>query len=369
MVYTGAMEPQSSPFNPVPTPAPVESPPTAPPANPPRSLRVLWIALIAVVVLAGAVYGWMKFYLPSPVALESASPSPSVDPTAGWKTYTNTQYGIELRYPTDFESGLWTGSGVLGGTGLLCIRQQGETHPRIMGMAIYPQGTFTIPFINKFQPTGPDAPTVVHVGDNQFYFYGPGGGGVAYADQYFFNANGRLVVIDFSEVDQQDRSPSASTQQLEQQILSTFKFTSPTAGWKMFSSKYFTLSFSTPPTMQVVDTQNEIAVAVTPFKMGPSGVGGDNAFMRLIRYTGNQTQAGTLAQLRGNNEAVVSSIVVGGQTFPRVDYTYPGITARFFTVFFEKSYLSVTVPSMNVDSTTDYIGLGRQILSTFKFTK
>ncbi|MEK7638139.1 MAG: hypothetical protein AAB375_01795 [Patescibacteria group bacterium] len=92
------MEPQTSPFNPVPTPAPVV-PSVTLPAKSPRSLRALWIALIAVVVLAGVAYGWMKFYLPSPAALESASPSPSANVIAGWKTYSNSQFGFSLRLP------------------------------------------------------------------------------------------------------------------------------------------------------------------------------------------------------------------------------------------------------------------------------
>ncbi len=41
---------------------------------------------------------------PQPVTQTPApAPAPTTDPTAGWKTYTNAQYGFEFKYPTSLQ--------------------------------------------------------------------------------------------------------------------------------------------------------------------------------------------------------------------------------------------------------------------------
>ena len=72
--------PMPAPVVPTPAPASVSPPmPVMPPPTgglkPASSMRWLWIALIAVVVLAGAAYGWMKLYPTSPVAEVTATPA------------------------------------------------------------------------------------------------------------------------------------------------------------------------------------------------------------------------------------------------------------------------------------------------------
>lgn len=62
--------------------------------------RKIAIIVIAVLVLAGAAYGvyygWQKL-------LVKGNPSPSPQGTAIWQTYTNSQYGFELKYPDSFQ--------------------------------------------------------------------------------------------------------------------------------------------------------------------------------------------------------------------------------------------------------------------------
>lgn len=63
---------------------------------------VVVVAVIVVVVGAfGAIWWWGNhpLVLPHPVA------SPTPDPTADWKTYTNTQYGFEVKIPQDWMVG------------------------------------------------------------------------------------------------------------------------------------------------------------------------------------------------------------------------------------------------------------------------
>ena len=103
--------PMPAPDVPTPAPAPVSPPmPVTPPPTggqkPASSMRWVWMTLFAVVVLAGCAYGWVTLYPATPVAEVTPSPSASVaatvEPTAGWKTYTNVKYGFEFKYPTEW---------------------------------------------------------------------------------------------------------------------------------------------------------------------------------------------------------------------------------------------------------------------------
>lgn len=72
-------------------------------------------------------------------------------------------------------------------------------------------------------PTGyltPPGP--IHVGHYTFYYYGPGGGGVQYADRYFFNLRGKTLCITFDGPYVNDKTPSEETKKLESEILATF---------------------------------------------------------------------------------------------------------------------------------------------------
>lgn len=72
-------------------------------------------------------------------------------------------------------------------------------------------------------PTGyVDPPGPIQVGKYTFYFYGPGGGGVSYPDQYFFNLRGKTLYISFDGPYVNDKTPTAETKKLESEILATF---------------------------------------------------------------------------------------------------------------------------------------------------
>lgn len=95
--------PTPQPYQSVPVP---ESPAAQPqaPVSPPKSRRMLWMVLAGVLIIGAAAYGWMKLYPSSPAVLESASPSPTAttDATAGWKTYTNTEFGFQLTFTDEW---------------------------------------------------------------------------------------------------------------------------------------------------------------------------------------------------------------------------------------------------------------------------
>jgi hypothetical protein len=86
-------------------------------------------------------------------------------------------------------------------------------------------GAFNLRKLIPDAPTGYDTPPRPrHFGANIFYYYGPGGGGVAYPDPYYFNLHNRALELIFDgPFPADDKSPNAATQAIEKIILSSFK--------------------------------------------------------------------------------------------------------------------------------------------------
>jgi len=74
-------------------------------------LVILLITTVAILSLTAAGYLFIQnrqlqnqivkpvnFPAPTPVS----SPAPAIDPTANWKTYTNTKFGVSFRYPLEW---------------------------------------------------------------------------------------------------------------------------------------------------------------------------------------------------------------------------------------------------------------------------
>jgi hypothetical protein len=73
-------------------------------------------------------------------------------------------------------------------------------------------------------PTGADDPPApVRLGGHVFYFYGAGGGGVDYPDQYLMEMNGKILSIQFGGPWKDSKSPIEEMKSLETKILSTLQ--------------------------------------------------------------------------------------------------------------------------------------------------
>jgi hypothetical protein len=86
-------------------------------------------------------------------------------------------------------------------------------------------GAFDLNRLVSDAPTGYDTPPIPKpYPENVFYYYGAGGGGVAYPDKYYFNLHGRALQIVFDgPYPGDDKSPNVQTQSVEKAILSSFK--------------------------------------------------------------------------------------------------------------------------------------------------
>lgn len=83
---------------------------------------------------------------------------------------------------------------------------------------------FDLQALVRSAPTGVEFPPELFVaGSNKFYYYGPGGGGVSYPDQFFYDLRGKTLSIDFDGGYEDGRTPSEKIKQLERQILATFR--------------------------------------------------------------------------------------------------------------------------------------------------
>ena len=73
-------------------------------------------------------------------------------------------------------------------------------------------------------PTGiEDPPERRQFGTETFYYYGPGGGGVEYPDQYFFDLKGKTLFISFDGPYINEKTPSEETKNMEEKLLATLR--------------------------------------------------------------------------------------------------------------------------------------------------
>ncbi len=195
------------------------------------------MAIVAAVVVVASTIAVIKYReasnIVSPITVTTPKLTPEATPivdveTASWQIYRNEEYGFEVNYPSVYK---------------LIAPPQLNEYQKNQGIAYLAylkhssvDASIFIQFMDlnfnlrdierRFSPTGDEnLPSQLTVGQNTFYFYGPGGGGVSYPDNYFYNINDKILVIGFNGPYINDKTPSDETKQLEPQILSTFKFT------------------------------------------------------------------------------------------------------------------------------------------------
>jgi len=144
-------------------------------------------------------------------------------------------------------------------------------------------------------------------------------------------------------------------------------------GWIPFSSSYFNLSFEIPRGFEVVENQNSIRIAKSPYTTYE--IGSDNAFFSLRRYGEGWDRNSAQSYYRESLDNLKeSTIIIDGTSFSvfrgegtvlfDADWFLGG---KNTVVFFDASYVHIN--EENDESLADAIDLGEEILSTFRFSK
>jgi hypothetical protein len=100
-----------------------------------------------------------------------------------------------------------------------------QQDPKTATIEVFAYG---IPFrpkgLTRFAPMGGEdaEPQYIHAAHGEFYYYGPGGGGVDYPDAFYFGIEGRTFSIEFVGPYSRDKTPDPETKRIEPEILATF---------------------------------------------------------------------------------------------------------------------------------------------------
>ena len=164
---------------------------------------------------------------------ETSAPCPTKNTPVGWKTYVSPAYGFCLSYPPIYKPSTqpWaTGDPITSriarkaaddGRLLRLLHRQVPAADIVVLVDLKP---FDLQSFVAGAPTGLDSPpSPVKFGNKTFYYYGPGGGGVAYADRFYYDLRGKTLTIDFDGPFINDKTPSAATKAIEAKMLATFR--------------------------------------------------------------------------------------------------------------------------------------------------
>lgn len=170
---------------------------------------------------------WLSAFLILTPSLPLAD-IPSLGIPHGWKTYADRVHGFAFAYPPIYkrirrpDRENWKERAKAAAEG----RWVGLRHQRSDARIdfILEDQPFDLNSLVRYAPTGNDfPPEPVDEGDNTFYEYGAGGGGVAYPDRFFFNLKGKTLYIIFQGPYINDKTPSAETKKIEEKVLASFR--------------------------------------------------------------------------------------------------------------------------------------------------
>ena len=179
-------------------------------------------------MLAG-IYLAVAFKGARPLVLFAAA---SVGQSVKWKSYVNSNLGFELTYPTQYKVTDFPDSKSYAASGLKPLlyaanTKRGDDRQKASIEIVLDRRAFTFETLrSNYSPTGMEdiAPAPIRVGEYTFYYYGAGGGGVSYPDQYFYNLHGRILRIMFDgPYPPDDKSPTGETKEIERKVLASFR--------------------------------------------------------------------------------------------------------------------------------------------------
>ena len=176
--------------------------------------------------------------VPTPEAEESSNnnpPCPTPNAPADWKVYVNEKYRFCISYPPIYQtvSEPWlekyTNSAesskvvrLEAADGRLASFRNRQNPDLSIDILVGTEPFDLYRFVGQ-APTGQEGPPEPRdIMGRTFYYYGPGGGGVCYGDQFFYNLRGKPLYIYFGGC-VNDKTPPPETKKIEEQMLATFR--------------------------------------------------------------------------------------------------------------------------------------------------
>jgi hypothetical protein len=179
----------------------------------------------------------MCFAVVAAMAQETThAPCPVENAPKGWMVYIDRAHGFCLSYPPAYTPSAkswldeyksapdyWRTLSEAVHEGRLLQLQHKKFADASIWVWLQPT-QFDLETFIEGAPTGSESPPEpVEIGRYTFYYYGPGGGGVCYPDQYFFNLRGKTLKIDFDGPCRGDKTPTPETKEIERRLLPTFR--------------------------------------------------------------------------------------------------------------------------------------------------
>jgi hypothetical protein len=130
----------------------------------------------------------------------------------GWRTFIDRTHGFCFQYPPIYKRVRDASTR----KNIVALKAEGEIYLWL------DRRPFKLKRLEDMSRSG-NPPEPTEIGGLTFYYNGPGGGGVEYPDEYFFNLRGKLLHIEFDGPYPNDNHPSDETKELEPKLLATFR--------------------------------------------------------------------------------------------------------------------------------------------------
>lgn len=187
----------------------------------------------------------------------------ATDSSAGWKTYTNTTYGYQMKYPSDYSAkdaskGSTISTGELNGSPYYRVDVVVYETPISggrEGQDIYTWAKNGFPRDTNVEKEHANLRQVT-LGSVTYWASDGDLGSTPIPDFMVFHDNKLFVLTDYRSVDKDIDT--------NQTIISSFKFTDPTAGWKTYTNTTLGFSIKHPDGWRIDDTSTNKKVWFNP---------------------------------------------------------------------------------------------------------
>jgi len=181
---------------------------------------------------------------------------PQKDTLAGWKTYTNTEYGFEIKIPTDWSSEEFVGQISFFSPEMQAAMSENQTNCANKTGNCHTEYDFSdILFTNSFYAKDAINTSTQTINDIEFLRYEIMG---AMMEGINYKTENNDKIYNFEAIN--------SDEDLLRQILSTFKFIDETAEWKIYTNEDYGFEFEHPNNWYVEKTYT-----FSPGKRGSCG--------------------------------------------------------------------------------------------------